>query len=41
VVLFGASDLVVVRTATRTLVMPRTRAAELKYLLAHLNGAET
>jgi len=39
VVLFGASDLVVVRTATKTLVMPRTRAADLKDLLARLDGA--
>lgn len=39
VVLFGASDLVVVRTATTTLVMPRTRAADLKDLLARLDGA--
>ena len=36
VVLFGARDLVVVRTAELTLVMPRERAADLKQLLGTL-----
>ena len=36
IVLFGASDLVVVRTAALTLVMPRERAADLKRLLGEL-----
>lgn len=38
VVLFGAENLVVVRTADTTLVMPRERAADLKTLLARLEG---
>jgi len=40
VVLFGVDDLVVVRTADRTLVLPRSRAADLKTLLGEL-GATT
>lgn len=36
VVLFGVDDLVVVRTSETTLVLPRTRAPELKKLLARL-----
>lgn len=36
VVLFGAEDLVVVRTADTTLVLPRQRAADLKRLLSEL-----
>lgn len=36
VVLFGVDDLVVVRTAERTLVLPRSRAADLKVLLKAL-----
>jgi mannose-1-phosphate guanylyltransferase len=36
VVLFGAENLVVVRTGETTLVMPRERAADLKSLLARL-----
>jgi mannose-1-phosphate guanylyltransferase len=36
VVLFGVDDLVVVRTAETTLVLPRARAAELKTLLKEL-----
>lgn len=36
VVLFGVEDLVVVRTAERTLVLPRERAADLKNLLGEL-----
>lgn len=39
VVLFGVEDLVVVRTADTTLVMPRSRAAELKTLLKELGEA--
>ena len=38
VVLFGVQDLVVVRTADRTLVLPRERAAELKALLEQLDS---
>jgi mannose-1-phosphate guanylyltransferase len=38
VVLFGVDDLVVVRTAETTLVLPRERAADLKSLLAALEG---
>lgn len=38
VVLFGAEDLVVVRTGDTTLVMPRERAPALKSLLARLGG---
>ncbi|MGE0159289.1 MAG: mannose-1-phosphate guanylyltransferase [Gemmatimonadales bacterium] len=40
VVLFGVEDLVVVRTADRTLVLPRGRAADLKRLLGEI-GATT
>lgn len=40
VVLWGVSDLVVVRTGEATLVMPRERAAHLKRLLARVAGAE-
>lgn len=40
VVLFGVDDLVVVRTSDATLVMPRERAADLKTLLAELEGDE-
>ena len=36
VVLFGVDDLVVVRTAQRTMVLPRSRAADLKTLLTAL-----
>ena len=36
IILFGASNLVVVRTAELTLVMPRERAADLKKLLERL-----
>jgi len=36
VVLFGVEDLVVVRTANTTLVLPRSRAANLKVLLGEL-----
>jgi len=36
IVLYGAKDLVVVNTATLTLVMPRERAADLKKLLERL-----
>ncbi len=36
VVLFGARDLVVVRTGDKTVVLPRERAASLKDLLAAL-----
>lgn len=36
VVLFGVHDLVVVRTADKTLVLPRARAADLKTLLGEL-----
>jgi mannose-1-phosphate guanylyltransferase len=36
VVLFGVRDLVVVRTADKTLVLPRDRAADLKTLLTEL-----
>lgn len=36
VVVFGASDLIVVRTGDTTMVLPRDRAAELKTLLARL-----
>ncbi|MDX1494997.1 MAG: sugar phosphate nucleotidyltransferase, partial [Longimicrobiales bacterium] len=36
VVVFGASDLIVVRTGATTMVLPRDRAAELKTLLAKL-----
>ena len=36
VVLYGVSDLVVVRTPERTLVLPRERAADLKTLLSEL-----
>lgn len=39
VVLFGVDDLVVVRTADRTLVLPRSRAADLKSLLKELGEA--
>ena len=38
VVLMGTDGLVVVRTDARTVVLPRTRAAELKELLARLDG---
>jgi mannose-1-phosphate guanylyltransferase len=38
VVLFGVEDLVVVRTDETTMVLPRERAAELKTLLAELEG---
>jgi mannose-1-phosphate guanylyltransferase len=38
VVLFGVHDLVVVRTADRTLVLPRSRAADLKTLLSELEA---
>jgi len=38
VVLFGVDDLVVVRTADTTLVLPRDRAADLKTLLAQLEA---
>lgn len=38
VVLFDVDDLVVVRTAETTLVMPRERAPDLKQLLARLGG---
>jgi mannose-1-phosphate guanylyltransferase len=38
VVLFGVDDLVVVRTADTTLVLPRDRAADLKSLLAQLEA---
>jgi mannose-1-phosphate guanylyltransferase len=40
VVLFGAEDLVVVRTADTTLVMPRARASDLKRLLTELEAGE-
>jgi mannose-1-phosphate guanylyltransferase len=36
IVLFGVEDLVVVRTADTTLVLPRSRAADLKTLLSEL-----
>jgi mannose-1-phosphate guanylyltransferase len=36
VVLYGVHDLVVVRTANTTLVLPRSRAADLKTLLGEL-----
>lgn len=39
VVVFGADDLVVVRTSETTLVLPRGRAADLKALLAELGEA--
>jgi mannose-1-phosphate guanylyltransferase len=39
VVLFGVEGLVVVRTSDRTLVLPRSRAAELKTLLQELGVA--
>lgn len=39
VVLFGVDDLVVVRTGERTLVLPRSRAADLKALLGELGEA--
>jgi mannose-1-phosphate guanylyltransferase len=38
VVLFGVEDLVVVRTANTTLVLPRSRAADLKTLLGELES---
>ena len=38
VVLFGTQDLVVVRTGEKTIVLPRSRASELKTLLARLEG---
>ena len=38
VVLFGTHDLVVVRTDDKTLVLPRSRASDLKTLLAELDG---
>lgn len=41
VVLFGTEDLVVVRTATQTVVLPRSRAPDLKGLLAVLEGGDT
>jgi mannose-1-phosphate guanylyltransferase len=41
VVLFGVDNLVVVRTAETTLVVPRDRAADLKSLLATLGGEGT
>jgi mannose-1-phosphate guanylyltransferase len=37
IVLFGVEDLVVVRTAETTLVLPRSRAADLKTLLGELD----
>ena len=36
VVLFGARDLIVVRTSDTTLVMPRDRATDMKELLARM-----
>ena len=39
VVLFGVEDLVVVRTANTTLVLPRSRAPDLKTLLSDLDSA--
>jgi len=36
VVLYGTEDLIVVRTSDTTMVLPRSRAADLKDLLAHL-----
>lgn len=41
VVIFGADDLVVVRTGETTLVLPRDRAADLKSLLSELEGERT
>ena len=38
VVLFGTKDLIVVQTRGTTLVLPRNRAADLKQLLAELDG---
>ena len=38
VVLFGTQDLVVVRTGEKTIVLPRSRASDLKTLLARLEG---
>jgi hypothetical protein len=38
VVLYGVEDLVVVRTANTTLVLPRSRAANLKTLLGELGA---
>ena len=39
VVLYGVDDLVVVRTDDTTLVMPRSRATDLKALLRELGEA--
>ena len=39
--LFDVDDLVVVRTDTTTLVLPRERAGDIKALLAKLDGAQT
>lgn len=41
VVVFGADDLIVVRTGETTMVLPRDRAADLKALLARLEDDDT
>lgn len=41
VVVFGADDLIVVRTADTTMVLPRDRAADLKDLLSRLEDDDT
>ncbi|NNF14962.1 MAG: mannose-1-phosphate guanylyltransferase [Gemmatimonadetes bacterium] len=41
VVVFGARNLIVVRTRDTTMVMPRERAADLKSLLTKLEGGQT
>lgn len=41
VVIFGADDLIVVRTGETTMVLPRDRAADLKALLARLEDDDT
>ena len=41
VVVFGADDLIVVRTGDTTMVLPRDRAAELKTLLSRLDDEGT
>jgi hypothetical protein len=40
VILYGVEDLVVVRTGADTLVMPRDRAKDLKFLLHELGKLE-
>lgn len=41
VVLLGADDLIVVQTGQTTMIIPRSRAADLKTLLADLRASET